>query len=79
MGLNHQKKILMYKNREQTQRAFALGNNQMQSQIHNNLLTSAQLKQDLEKTAHVRVQPDQYNYRSPQKYVSIVWLINQLR
>ena len=68
----------MYKNREQTQRAFALGQNGMQSQIHNNLLTSAQLKQDLEKTAHVRVQPDQYNYRSPQKYVSILWLINQL-
>ena len=27
MGLNHQKKILMYKNREQSQRAFALSGN----------------------------------------------------
>lgn len=41
MGLNHQKKILMYKNREQAQRAFALGGNKTQSDIHDQLTNSA--------------------------------------
>jgi len=31
----------------------------------------AMLKLDLEKSAHVRVQPDQFNYRSPKKYTPI--------
>ena len=37
----------------------------------------AMLKLDLEKSAHVRVQPDQFNYRSPKKYVSnFIYLLN---
>ena len=31
----------------------------------------AMLKLELEKSGTVRVQPDQFNYRSPKKYVSI--------
>lgn len=41
MGLNHQKKILMYKNREQAQRAMALGGNKGQSEIHNHVTYQA--------------------------------------
>lgn len=33
------------------------------------------LKLELEKSALVRVQPDQFNYRSPKKYVSALPLI----
>ena len=27
---------------------------------------------EMEKKGHIRVQPDQYNYRSPKKYVSLI-------
>ena len=38
--------------------------------VHKAMADQAMLKVELEKAAHVRVQPDQFNYRSPKKYVS---------
>ena len=68
--LNHQKKVLAYKNRELAQRAFALTGNKDMDNVHDVLTNTAKLRFDLDKKAHVRVSPDQYNYRSPKKYVS---------
>ena len=39
--------------------------------VHDVLTNTAKLRFDLDKKAHVRVSPDQYNYRSPKKYVSL--------
>jgi len=41
MGLNHQKKILMYKNREQAQRAYALAGNAAHDEIRSQLVNRA--------------------------------------
>ena len=69
-SLAHQKKFLAYKNKELAQRASALHGNSQQDAIHKSVVDHAILKIQLEKSANVRVQPDQYNYRSPKKYVS---------
>ena len=39
--------------------------------MHKSVTDTAMLRIEMEKTGLVRVQPDQYNYRSPKKYVSI--------
>ena len=44
--------------------------NSQQDLVHKAVADQAMLKIELEKAAHVRVQPDQFNYRSPKKYVS---------
>lgn len=69
-SLNYQKKFLAYKRKELAQRAAALHGNIQQDQVHKSVTDSAMLKMEMEKAGLVRVQPDQYNYRSPKKYVS---------
>ena len=70
-SLAHQKKFLAYKNREMSQRASALHGNAQQDLVHKAVTDTALLRLELEKKGHIRVQPDQYNYRSPKKYVSL--------
>ena len=69
-SLSHQKKFIAFKNRELSQRAAAMHGNSQQDMVHKAMADQAMLKVELEKAAHVRVQPDQFNYRSPKKYVS---------
>ena len=69
-SLNYQKKLVAFKNRELAQRASAMHGNQQQDQVHKALADTAQLKLEMERKAVIRVQPDQFNYRSPKKYVS---------
>ena len=38
--------------------------------MHKAVTDNALLKMEMEKKGLIRVQPDQYNYRSPKKYVS---------
>ena len=52
------------------QRAAALHGNSQQDQVHKAVTDNALLKMEMEKKGLIRVQPDQYNYRSPKKYVS---------
>lgn len=54
-----------------SQRAAAMHGNSQQDQVHKAVNDSALLKMELEKSALVRVQPDQFNYRSPKKYTPI--------
>ena len=49
-SLNHQKKILAYKNRELAQRAFALTGNQDMDRVHDTLNSHSMLKYDVEQT-----------------------------
>lgn len=72
--LNHQKKFIAYKNREMAQRASAMHGNAQQDMVHKTVTDQAMLKMELEKINTVRVQPDQFNYRSPKKYVSMLTL-----
>lgn len=69
--LNHHNKFIAYKNRELSQRAAALHGNQQQDMVHKRMADQALLKLELENAGRVRVQPDQFNYRSPKKYVSL--------
>lgn len=69
-SLAHQKKFIAFKNREMAQRASAMHGNAQQDMVHKSVTDHSMLKMELEKMATVRVQPDQFNYRSPKKYVS---------
>ena len=53
------------------QRAAAMHGNSQQDQVHKAVNDHAMMKMELEKSALVRVQPDQFNYRSPKKYTPI--------
>lgn len=70
-SLTHQKKFIAFKNRELSQRASALHGNLQQDLVHKQLNDHAMLKMELENAVKVRVQPDQFNYRSPKKYTAI--------
>jgi hypothetical protein len=47
--------------------------------VHDVLTNTAKLRFDLDKKAHVRVSPDQYNYRSPKKYTPISTYVKDLQ
>jgi len=47
--------------------------------VHGVLTKSAKLKFEIDKSAHVRVAPDQYNYRSPKKYTPISTYVKDLQ
>lgn len=70
-SLAHQKKFIAFKNREMAQRASAMHGNAQQDMVHKSVTDHSMLKMELEKMATVRVQPDQFNYRSPKKYTAI--------
>lgn len=69
--LTHQQKILASKNRELSQRAMALTGNKDMDNVHQAFAKVAKLRYEIDRKAHVRVSPDQFNYRSPQKYSPI--------
>ena len=75
--LTHQQKILASKNRELSQRAMALTGNKDMDNVHQAFAKVAKLRYEIDRKAHVRVSPDQFNYRSPQKYVSeLIFLVS---
>ena len=78
-SINYQKKFLAYKNRELSQRAAAMYGNRQQDQVHKALADTALMKLEMEKVSLVRVQPDQYNYRSPKKYVRAPIVADRVR
>jgi len=58
-----------------SQRASAMHGNAQQDMVHKSVTDQALLKMELEKINTVRVQPDQFNYRSPKKYVSAASIV----
>mgnify|MGYP000878722149 CR=1 FL=1 len=54
----------------------ALAMNQDSTKMHQEVLTKRLIDMELEHLNHVRQNTDQFNYRSPKKYVSLSFRFN---